>query len=351
MSNSITMEKDYKVIGVSAGGGVSLFPFKNNLVANYEPRAIYHSKGEPQWKGNFGDIPFERTWGQPPYPLVDVMISSPDCGSGSILRYSRAKKLGNHKENKSLLMFFRAIPNFRPKFILFENLENLFKSFPKGDFLSLLEDYRVKIFLVPVTSFGNSQVHRKRLVLVGIRNDLPEILIRKCRLPKEKFLVRSCHELYGDLQKEELPEFGHFREKDDRPIAAYAGKKMTPLEMRREWKTRLKGKKRWFVEPSEKVRFLTAPGLYRNLRNSFPATVRKSNRQFDHHGWMLTPRQMARIQGVPDNFYIHYNPDESGYWLNKGRAVVAKSPPYEISVWFKKYLDKTYKIWNSNSKP
>lgn len=345
------MKKAYKVIGVSSGGGVSLFPFKDHVVANYESRAIFHSKGEPQWKANFGNIPFLRDWGEPPFEFADVMICSPDCGSGSILRYSRAKKLGNHKENKSLLMVFRAIPNFRPKFILFENLENLFKSFPKSEFLSFLEDYRVKIFLTPVTAYGNSQVHRKRIVIVGIRNDLPEILIRKLHLPKQKPPIKSCYELYGDLGKQQDPLFGHFRELNDHPIAAYAGKKMTPLQMRKEWRTRLAGKKRWFVDEKEKTRFLTAPGIYRNLKNSFPATVRKSNRQFDHNGWMLTPRQMARIQGVPDSFYIHYSPDESGYWLNKGRAVVAKSPPYEISVWFKKYLDKTYKIWNSNLKP
>jgi site-specific DNA-cytosine methylase len=341
------VEKDYTVLGVSSGGGVSLFPFKDHLVANYEPRSIFHSKGEPQWKSNFGDIPFEKHWGDPPFKPVDVMISSPDCGSGSILRYSRAKKLGDHKKNDSLLMFFRGVQNFRPKIILFENLENLFRSYPKLDFLDQLENYRVKIFLTSVTAFGNSQLNRKRLIAVAFRNDLPEKLFRKCRLPKGKQTVKSCGELYGDLKSSEIVEIGHFRENPHVPIAAYAGRKMTPAQMQHEWRTRLKGKKRWYVEASEKKRFSTAPGIYRNVKSSFPATVRKSNRQFDHYGWMLTPRQIARIQGVPDNFYIHYDPSEPLYWLNKGRAVVAKTPPMEISTWFKKFIEKHYKLWNS----
>lgn len=341
------MEKQYSVLGISSGGGVSLFPFKDYLVANYEGRSVFHTKGEIPWEKNFGNIPFYKHMGGPPYEEVDIIIGSPDCGSGSILRFSRAKKLGDHNKNESLFMFLRGIQNYEPKLFLLENLPGLFSSFPLKQLQSFLEDYRLKVFESPVTVFGNSQVDRKRLIIVGIRRDLPEKLFRKCRLPKQKFPLKSCHELYGDLGKEEVYSMGHFREKSDKEIAAYAGRKMTPLQMQGEWKGRLRGKKRWLVDPEEKRRFSTAPGIYRNLKDSYPATVRKSNRQFDHHGLMLTPRQMARIQGVPDSFYIHHDPDEPLYWLNKGRAVVAKSPPYEISVWFKKYIEKYYKLWKS----
>lgn len=50
--------KNVRVLGISAGQGALLFPFKENLIANIEPRSVFHTKGEEQWKLNFGNIPF-----------------------------------------------------------------------------------------------------------------------------------------------------------------------------------------------------------------------------------------------------------------------------------------------------
>lgn len=118
---------------------------------------------------------------------------------------------------------------------------------------------------------------------------------------------------------------------------------MSLAEIQLEWNERLKGKKRWTVEGGN---FKTAPGVYRNLRNDYPATARKANRQYNHEGLTLTPRQLARIQGVPDEFRLYINIDKLNYWINKARTCVTKSPPYEISKWFKKKLEKCYMIWN-----
>jgi site-specific DNA-cytosine methylase len=119
----------YRVLGISAGMGVSLFPFKENLVANVEPRSIFHTRGDIQWVNNFGKIPIYKK------PLtdeqrneltrkpIDVIIGSPDCGSGSILRFSRSKELGDHKKNVSLLLFLGTIKYYKPKVFYFENLE------------------------------------------------------------------------------------------------------------------------------------------------------------------------------------------------------------------------------------
>ena len=92
-----------------------------------------------------------------------------------------------------------------------------------------------------------------------------------------------------------------------------------------------KDKKKW---PVNQGNLRNQPGVYRNFAEDLPLTVRKQNRQFNHRGDMLTPREMARIQGLPDHFKIWYDEDQHYYCINKGRTTIAKTPPYEISKWF-----------------
>lgn len=336
---------DYKVLGINSGLGVSLFPFKKNLIGNVEMRGIFHTPGNEQWKANFGLIPLRRDTTFFLLEKPDVIISSPDCGSGSVFRFSRSKELGDHKNNKSLAMFFENINYYKPKFFLFENLNGLFKSFPETDFAELLKDYRLIKHLESVSKWGNSQKSRKRLVIVGVRRDQPKVMDKIFRKLPEQVPLLRCWELYGDLGLADR-SIGHLREPIDTSISIHAKKKMTLEEIRQHWKTRLKGKKRWVTEPG--FNFTTAPGVYRNLNHDYPATARKANRQFAQDGLTLTPRQLARIQGIPDSFKIYIGPDDNkiGYWINKGRTVCTKTPPYEIGLWFKKCLIKIQKRYD-----
>jgi site-specific DNA-cytosine methylase len=121
----------YKVLGISSGLGVSLFTFKKCLIGNIEARGIFHTPKNEQWELNFSGIPLYKKWVREPSLAPDVIIGSPDCGSGSIFRLSRAKKYGDHKQNSSLTMFMEGVFLYQPKLFLFENLEGLFKSFPE----------------------------------------------------------------------------------------------------------------------------------------------------------------------------------------------------------------------------
>lgn len=341
----------YTVVGVNAGLGVSLFPFKENLIANFESRGIFHTPNNEQWKVNFGNIPlykkpslidFEKN-------TANILISSPDCGSASVFRLSRAKKFGDHKLNHSLSQFFLGLKAINPKFFYFENLEGLYKSFPKERFIKLTNNYRLIEFIEPVSAWGNSQIHRKRLVIIGVRRDLPKKIIKVFKLPK-KLELKTCGELYGDLngkafgpmKQEVLDRLGVFREPIDSVISIHARKKMSLAEIRDEWRGRLKGKKRWEVEGGS---FSTAPGVYRNMDDDYPATARKANRQYDQEGYTLTPRHLARVQGIPDSFKIYIDKTRLNYWINKARTAVTKTPPMEISYWFKLKIDKIYKKW------
>lgn len=333
----------YSVLGINSGLGVSLYPFKENVIGNVECRGIFHTPKNEQWVLNFDKTPLRRDLTYFLLEKPDVVISSPDCGSGSVLRYSRAKKLGDHKSNKSLLMFFEGIEKLKPKFFYFENLPTLFKSFPKKEWEELLGGYKLIEHIVPVSKFGNSQVHRKRLVVIGIREDIKTLKLVKSfkKFPKIGKL-KNCGELYGDLDGSIDPKIGHVREELEEIISIYGGKKMSLRQIRNHWLHNPEDN-RWHIRDGS-TKFSTAPGVYRNFKNGFPSTARKANRQFDHRGLTLTPRQLARVQGVSDSFEIYIDPNRVKYWINKGRTVITKSPPMDISVWFKRKLDRTKKL-------
>lgn len=83
------------VLGVCAGQGALLFPFRKHLIGNIEVRGVFHTPGEEQWKANFGDIPFYKGYNLPQFEeRVDVIISSPDCGG--IIHYEafKGKRIG-----------------------------------------------------------------------------------------------------------------------------------------------------------------------------------------------------------------------------------------------------------------
>lgn len=344
------LNSNIKILGVCAGQGVLLHPVKKNVIGNIEPRSIFHSPGDKQWKANFKCPLYKHiTLGTIKIAEADVIISTPDCGSGSILRLSRAKQLGDHHKNESLMNFFEAVTLYQPKIFLFENLITMFKSYSQEDFETILTGYRLIMINGSVSDFGNSQKSRKRLVIVGIRWDLPKKVDKYFKLPKLKAPLKTCEELYGDISQndEENIAFGHAREQSSSIITIHARRKLEIDKIRLEWTTNLKGKKRWEVDPKLGFKFSTAPGVYRNLANDYPATARKANRQFDHNGNMLSPRQLARIMGVPDDFKI-YMPVPYLYWINKGRVIVTKGAVYELGTWFKHKLIKSQHLWHNS---
>lgn len=335
-----------KVLGVCAGNGVGLFPFlgstKFKVVGNIEPRPVYHTKEENQWKANFKNIGFSKDKLLSIEDNVDIILGNPDCGHSSKLTYSRAKKLKDPKENKSLNLFFDLINFYTPKVWLMENLEKLLDTYTREDIEKAFPRYRFKFLVSSVSAWGNSQISRERLVIVATRKDLGDI-IKHFPLPDRSHKVKSSKELLKDLEGLAPKQygFGHVREDFNKEVCMwYEGDKLTLKEVYEKWNFErgLKESKTWPGHYNTK----TQPGVYKLFPNEPPKTVRKQNRQFNYNALQLTPREMARIQGIPDDFKIVLYEDEIEYWINKGRATVAKCPPYEIFKWFHFKLDKLY---------
>lgn len=322
---------DLKVLGVAGGGGVIIHPFKPILAGNIETRSIFNTPGDIQWKLNF-DQPLYKSY-RNDLGDINVIVGAPDCGHSSILAYSRKKALSDPNQNHSLNIYLKAIHDYQPKFFLLENLPKLIESWDK-DINLIFADYRLVIHKTSVSSWGNSQLSRVRLVIMGIRRDLsPEYDLYLEHLPfiPQSKLKKSA-ELIQGLEKE-IKSICHVREPMDKSICLYYkdARNITAKEAQFLWMGKYKNECRWPV-PGSKMK--NQPGVYRNFAQNYPLTVRKQNRQFNHHGLMLSPREIARIQGIPDNFNLWYNEEKGLYCINKARVTTAKCPPYEIGQWF-----------------
>lgn len=327
---------NYKILGVNGGNGVILYPFRKNLTGNIEPRSIFHTPEDKQWRLNFKAAQ-DKFFVEYAKSQVDVIVGAPDCGHSSALSYSRAKQLSNPKENTSFQTFVNCIKFYQPKYFLMENLPKLLDNFTDFN-KEVFPDYRLIMFNESVSKWGNSQMSRIRLVVIGVHRDLDKSIDDKIKLPDDsKFVYKTSGEIRKGLNEPDGSIF-HLREPLSEFIPLYyeEDRKITARKARDIWNNEFKGLKRWEVN---KGNLTTQPGIYRNLDEDYPLTVRKQNRQFNQDGLMLTPREIARIQGVPDSFKLWYEPDQLKYCLNKARATLAKTPPHEIGEWFYKLLD------------
>lgn len=330
------------VLGVNGGNGVLLHPFKDSLIGNIEIRGVFHTKGDLQWNCNFPKVKlFKKIDKLPLFDRVDVIMGHPDCGHSSILAYSRAKKMGNPKENKSITLFFESINHYLPKVFLMENLPKLLDTYGKEDIESVVPDYTLIWHCMSVSEFGNSQKNRVRLILIGVRKDQPKYFRAIFNNVYKVNKIKESAKLLKGLDKEDITKC-HIRENIGDIITLYAGYKDILSNIRIEWTTKRKDQGRWKVEGRK---FTTAPGVYKNRAFDLPNTVRPANRQFNHNGLMMSPRELARLMGVPDTYILYHDTKNKDYktqkyTINKGRVTVGKTPPYEIGLWFYRQINK-----------
>jgi len=351
-----------KVLGVSAGNGVLLYPFKKHVVANIEIRPAFQTENDQQWKLNFPNARLIKAkdfknlqninvGGFPQFTNIDVIMGHPNCGAGSVLRLAKSKAYASSRNDVSIDLFFNAVNHYKPKFFLFENLVAIFKSYSKEEFKEIFKEYELKFLSGPVAKWGNSQIGRKRLVIVGIRRD-QKLFYKSFKLPKQENIQLSTAGALQKLLRQQLKQFSsaelfHKREPDSTVMHMERNwKRLNLAEIREEWnKPDNQSKKSWDAETHGKGRMKTLPGVYRNRNHDYPRAVLRNNRQFDPEGNIMSPRQLANIQGLPTEFKLYYNPDKLTYCLNKARVTIAKSPPHDIGKWF---YNRIKRIYNSN---
>lgn len=326
-----------KVLGISAGQGALLYPFKKNLIANIEPRTVFHTKNEEQWKLNFGDIPFlkgglNQDW------KPDIILSSPDCGASSIMRLSKVKQLGKPEENKSLNLVIEAVNLYQPKVFLIENLPKLIDLMPIDFFKASCPGYSFHFHCHSVMDFGNSQASRKRLVIVGVKES------------KKKLFNKFANIFQVDIPKvsRELLEPAYFDGDNenympplDKTLAMYdyrllpVKKNLTVKKIHKLWIKDFKNERKW---PIKTKKMHTLPGVYRLDPDRYPMTLRPADRQFRPDGYPIGIEDYKNLMGFPKKFKVYMDKSEYQYWLGKARYTLAKGSVYQVGIWFKQCL-------------
>ena len=325
------------VLGISAGQGGLLFPFRKHLLGNIEPRGVFHTPGEEQWKANFKDIPFYKGYCLQEFDeKVDIIISSPDCGASSIMRLSKVKELGKPKDNRSLNLVIEGINYYKPKIFLIENLPRLLSLLPNEYLHEAFKDYKLIFHERSVSDYGNSQVSRKRLVIVGVHKKTGKKYLNAFN---EVFQVKTP-KLTRDLLSVS-PYGSNYNIPIEKTLAMYDYRKLpekknlTVEKIQVLWNSAFKNEKKW---PIKTAKMSTLPGVYRLELDKPPLTLRPADRQFRPDGYPLGINDFKVIMGFPKKFKIYIDQENYLYWLNKARYTIAKGSVYEISVWFKKCI-------------
>lgn len=331
--------KELKVLGVCAGQGALLFPFRKHLIGNIEIRGVFHTPGEEQWKANFGDIPFHKGFCLQEFDKkVDIILSSPDCGHSSVMRLSKVKELGNPKDNRSLNLVIAAILEYKPKIFLIENLPRLLSLLPYEFFNLTFKDYKLIFHERSVSDYGNSQVSRKRLIVIGVHKKTGKKYLNAFN---EVFQVKTptiTRNLLNDYQNPL-----NYNIPLDKTLAMYDYRKLpkkknlTVKKIQLLWNSDFKNEKKW---PIKTAKMSTLPGVYRLELDKAPLTLRPADRQFRPDGYPLGILDFKAIMGFPKAYKIFMDEGNYLYWLNKARYTIAKGSVYEISVWFKRCLKK-----------
>lgn len=327
----------YTVLGISAGQGALLFPFREHLLGNIEPRGVFHTPGEEQWKANFKDVPFYKGYCLQEFDeKVDIIISSPDCGASSIMRLSKVKELGKPKDNRSLSLVIEGINYYKPKIFLIENLPRLLSLLPNEYLQEAFKDYKLIFHERSVSDYGNSQVSRKRLVIVGVHKKAGKKYLNAFN---EVFQVET-----PTITREllfESPYGSNYNIPIEKTLAMYdyrklpAKKNLTVRKIQLLWNSDFKNEKKW---PIKTAKMSTLPGVYRLELDKAPLTLRPADRQFRPDGYPLGILDFKAIMGFPKAYKIFMDEGNYLYWLNKARYTIAKGSVYEVGIWFKRCL-------------
>lgn len=327
------------VLGVCAGQGGLLFPFRKRLLGNIEPRGVFHTPGEEQWKANFKDVPFYKGYCLQEFDeKVDIIISSPDCGASSIMRLSKVKELGKPKDNRSLNLVIEGINYYKPKIFLIENLPRLLSLLPNKYLQETFKDYKLIFHERSVSDYGNSQVSRKRLIIIGVHkktgkkylNAFDEVFqVKTPKLTRDLLFVSPYGSNYNIPIEKTLAMY------DYRKLPAK--KNLTVKKIQLLWNSDFKNEKKW---PIKTAKMSTLPGVYRLELDKAPLTLRPADRQFRPDGYPLGILDFKAIMGFPKAYKIFMDEGNYLYWLNKARYTIAKGSVYEISVWFERCLKK-----------
>lgn len=151
---------------------------------------------------------------------VDVISGGPPCQAYSLAGRIRDKNgMKNDYRNFLFESYIRAVDHYRPKIVVFENVEGMLSAAPDGELIvdkirrgfdsvgyEIVDNLR-KYALLDLVDFGVPQ-HRKRVIIVALRRDKDSVDYQEVLhnfylniLPKYKEPIKTVRDAIGDLPK------------------------------------------------------------------------------------------------------------------------------------------------------
>lgn len=266
---------------------------------------------------------------------VDGIIGGPPCQS-----WSEAGSLKGIKDARGQLFFdyIRILTEFQPKFFLAENVSGMLAdrhSEAVKNILHMFEEagYDVSFTLVNAKDYGVAE-ERKRVFYIGFRKDLNIQFGFPKGSTKDDSKKITLRDIIWDLQETAVPSGPKNHHNPDAiNNNEYFTGAYSPIFMSRN---RVKS---W----DEQAFTVQASGRQCQLHPQAPKMVKfgKNDCRFvegkEHLYRRMTIREVARVQGFPDDFKFIYEDTNTAYKMI-GNAVPVNLA-YEIAVAIKMYLD------------
>ncbi len=266
---------------------------------------------------------------------LDGIIGGPPCQS-----WSEAGALKGIKDSRGQLFFdyIRILKEFQPKFFLAENVSGMLAnrhSDAVQNILQLFEDagYDVSFTLVNAKDYGVAE-ERKRVFYIGFRKDLNINFGFPKGSTKDDNKKITLRDIIWDLQETAVPA-GPKNHHNSRAINnnEYFTGAYSPIFMSRN-RVKAWDEQAFTVQASGRQCQLhpQAPKMVKVDTNDCRFVVGKENLYR-----RMTVREVARVQGFPDEFKFIYEDTNTAYKMI-GNAVPVNLA-YEIASAIKKYLE------------
>ena len=267
---------------------------------------------------------------------IDGIIGGPPCQS-----WSEAGSLKGINDPRGKLFFdyIRILKEFKPKFFLAENVSGMLanrNSEAVKNILKLFEDagYNVSLTLVNAKDYGVAQ-ERKRVFYIGFRKDLDVNFVFPEGSTKKEESKITLRDIIWDLQDTAVPA-GEKNRHNPKAVNnnEYFTGAYSPIFMSRN---RVK-------EWDEQAYTVQASGRQCQLHPQAPRMVKvgKNDCRFEEGKEDLyrrmTIREIARIQGFPDDFAFIYENTDDAYKMI-GNAVPVNLA-YEIATAIKEAINE-----------
>lgn len=266
---------------------------------------------------------------------VDGIIGGPPCQS-----WSEAGSLRGIEDARGQLFFdyIRILKEFKPKFFLAENVSGMLANRHNAavqNILKMFEDagYDVTLTLVNAKDYGVAE-ERKRVFYIGFRKDLNISFVFPKGSTEDDDKKITLRDIIWDLQETAVPsgQKNHHNPEAINNNEYFTGA-FSPIFMSRN---RVKS---W----DEQAFTVQASGRQCQLHPQAPKM-----QKFDKNDWRfvegsehlyrrMTIREVARVQGFPDDFQFIYTDTNNAYKMI-GNAVPVNLA-YEIAVAIKLFIE------------